>query len=856
MRPERFHWVSSGLQSRVARRVVSLFVACALLPVAAFAVFAYQSVLSELEQDAFARLHRESKNAGMSILERLMLLDNGMLMVLTDLRAPSPERIAAADTTLREITHDGARHLRLVERAQEARLTPAQREQLRAGGSVLLAEPRGDGPARLTLMRSPRFGARSPILAADLTATYVFAADGRDLSDHYWVEDGSGARLFATERAAHSRATSLPADPREHRRYWTADDERLLGASWPLFLASRFGGGEWVVAHARPTAEIYRPADNFKATFPLVVGVSLLAVTLLSLAQIRRRLVPIEKLVEGTRRIAAGRFAPVEIETQDEFQELAGAFNQMSREIQQRLDMLATVNAIGVSLSGEVDIDRLLNIVLRGSISVTKAHGGSLFLRSEDGRFDHTVLMVDGKSRGSDFDAALGVACVERCAAEGTLRQRRGAAGAEALDPREWQGLQDRYGFSIGSLLGVPMRNERGRISGVLLLYRALDADGRAHGFDEEACELASSLASQAAVALAKTRLVESFRALFEGLIQLTVRAIDEKSAHTGNHCRKVPILTEMIADAACAETSGPLKDFELTPEERYELRIAALLHDCGKVVTPVHVMDKATKLETIFDRIELVELRYEILRRDERIRALCGVLAGIGIDAERALTPELAGKLAALDQELSLLRRCNQGGEFMPESLSRTVRELGSTRRWTDARGVERELLSNEEVENLTISKGTLNPAEREIIRYHAVATIKLLEELPFPEQMRNVPAIAGSHHERMDGQGYPNRLRRDQISMQGRILGLADVFEALSAKDRPYKPGKSLSECLRILGAMCEEGHIDPHLYALFVEKRLYLRYAVDYLEPEQIDEAHHEELERLTWDLAPRA
>jgi HD-GYP domain-containing protein (c-di-GMP phosphodiesterase class II) len=173
----------------------------------------------------------------------------------------------------------------------------------------------------------------------------------------------------------------------------------------------------------------------------------------------------------------------------------------------------------------------------------------------------------------------------------------------------------------------------------------------------------------------------------------------------------------------------------------------------------------------------------------------------------------------------------------------------LAQKYRWSDADGRERPLLSEEEVENLTIARGTLNAAERKIIQYHASATIKLLEELPFPEHMRNVPAIAGSHHERIDGHGYPNRLRGHQISMQGRILGLADVFEALSAKDRPYKRGKTLGECLAILEQMSAEGHIDPDLYELFVRERLYLRYAIEHIDPEQIDEAYRDEFEQAT-------
>jgi hypothetical protein len=295
------------------------------------------------------------------------------------------------------------------------------------------------------------------------------------------------------------------------------------------------------------------------------------------------------------------------------------------------------------------------------------------------------------------------------------------------------------------------------------------------------------------------------------------------------------------------------MKDFELSAEERYELRIAAQLHDCGKVVTPVHVMDKATKLETIFDRIELVKLRFAVLERDARLSALSAELARRGADPQGVLaSPELVRALRVLWADWEFLRRCNVGVEFMSEEHRERVLDLADKHRWRDFDGAEQRLLSPIEAANLGIVKGTLNDEEREIINYHATATIRLLEELPFPKHMKNVPAIAGSHHERMDGEGYPNRLHRHQISMQGRILGLADVFEALTAKDRPYKPGRTLTESLDILERMRDEGHIDPDLHELFVRERLYLRYAVDYLGPEQIDEAHHEEFERLTSGL----
>jgi HD-GYP domain-containing protein (c-di-GMP phosphodiesterase class II) len=377
----------------------------------------------------------------------------------------------------------------------------------------------------------------------------------------------------------------------------------------------------------------------------------------------------------------------------------------------------------------------------------------------------------------------------------------------------------------------------------------------REEGFSDAACSLALSLASQAAVSIRKNRLVESFRALFEGLIQLTAKAIDEKSPYTGDHCRKVPIITEMLADAACATTEGPLKDFAMTTEERYELRIAALLHDCGKVVTPVHVMDKATKLETIYDRIELVATRFDVLRRDAAIRSLAGRLGQAEAQAHLTSDPELARELAKIDEDLAFLRSCNKGSEAMPESHQERVRAIAGRYQWTPSGREACDVLDAGEVENLSIAYGTLTKAERKIINQHVVTTISLLEELPFPRHMRAVPAIAGAHHERLDGRGYPLGLAGRQLGVQARILGLADVFEALTAKDRPYKSARTLTETLEIIEALCQKGHIDADLFELMVREKVHLRYAAEHLSPEQIDAAHREALEQLTgpWGAA---
>jgi hypothetical protein len=278
-----------------------------------------------------------------------------------------------------------------------------------------------------------------------------------------------------------------------------------------------------------------------------------------------------------------------------------------------------------------------------------------------------------------------------------------------------------------------------------------------------------------------------------------------------------------------------------MTDKDRYELKIAGLLHDCGKITTPVHVVDKATKLQTIYDRIGLLDTRFEALKREAEVAMLRAVLAAREAEdasSEQRAREDFESRIRQYDDDREFLRRTNIGGERMSsEDQARVSRIAQYT--WTGPRGVPERFLLRDEEANLNIPYGTLNSQEREVINHHIVATIKMLEALPWPRHLVNVPEYAGGHHERMDGKGYPRGLTRAQMSVQARIMGIADIFEALTAKDRPYKPGKTLSESLAILGKFKENGHIDPDLFDIFVKERVYLRYAREFLDPEQIDE-----------------
>ena len=397
------------------------------------------------------------------------------------------------------------------------------------------------------------------------------------------------------------------------------------------------------------------------------------------------------------------------------------------------------------------------------------------------------------------------------------------------------------------------MKNHENEIIGVLQLLNAINPKtGEISAFSPSDQRLAESLASQATIALTNRMLIIQLEELFESFISLINLAIDEKSPYTGGHCQRVPSLTMMIAEAVNETSEGPLRSFTMSDKDRYELKIAGLLHDCGKVTTPVHVVDKATKLETLFDRIHLIDTRFEVLRRDAEIvllkeKALL-VAAGAPHGQLDAADARHRDRLRRLDEDRAFLRASNIGGEAMREPDQERVRAIAKYR-WTDIAGHEANFLSEDELKNLTIRAGTLTGEERQIINHHIVATIRMLEALPWPKHLTNVPEYAGGHHERMDGKGYPKGLTREQMSVQARCMGIADIFEALTAKDRPYKKGKTMSESLEILGKFRLNGHIDPDLFDVFVRKKVYRRYAEMFLDKEQIDEVDESKIPGYT-------
>jgi HD-GYP domain-containing protein (c-di-GMP phosphodiesterase class II) len=528
--------------------------------------------------------------------------------------------------------------------------------------------------------------------------------------------------------------------------------------------------------------------------------------------------------------------------------------------IEDLLRRLEKLNAIGAALSKERDITRLLESILVAAKTITHADGGTLYRVTEDGqalRFE--ILKTDslniamggtsGKSidfpnlplhdeRGQPNDSLVAAYCAIHS-------QTVNIADAYTEPNFDFSGTRQfdvRTGYRSQSFLAVPMKDHEGDVIGVLQLINAKrTVGGDVVPFSSSDQSLAESLASQAAIAITNRNLMTQLETLFESFISLINLAIDEKSHYTGGHCQRVPALTMMLAEAVNAHKTGPLAAFDMDDRDRYELKIAGLLHDCGKVTTPVHVVDKASKLQTLFDRIDLIDTRFEVVKRDEEIAALRAQLAlrePRDTAAESKLLAQCREKIDALDADRTFLRGINHGAESMRDADLQRVRDIGHQRTWRNPNGLEAELLSTDEIENLTIRAGTLTFAERDIINNHIVATIKMLEQLPWPKHLKNVPEYAGGHHERMDGKGYPKGLTREQMSVQARVMGIADIFEALTACDRPYKKGMKLSQAMGIMHKFRMGGHIDPDLFDIFVEEGVYLRYAHQFLDPWQID------------------
>ena len=526
-------------------------------------------------------------------------------------------------------------------------------------------------------------------------------------------------------------------------------------------------------------------------------------------------------------------------------------------------ERIRRLNEIGIALSTEKDTDKLFELILEEAKNITNADGRTLYMIDNNGNLKFEIMRNDSMKTvmGGTSGVKIPLEPVLKYFDDGEPNYKNVSAYAaltgetinikdayeeEGYDFSGAIGYDKSSGYRSKSFLTVPLKNHENEIIGVMQLINAIDKNtGEVIPFTSEVQEQVESIASQGAVALTNKRLVEELKTLFESFIKLIATAIDRKSEYTGGHCERVPLITMMLADAVEKVDYGKYKDFKMTEDERYELFIAGWLHDCGKVATPPHVVDKGTKLETITDRIETVKTKFELLRRDAEINFLnkkIGMNGSVNGKMEEIET-EYKKRLDQINEDEAFIEKCNVGGEFMEKELQQRV--INISKYDYSFKGEKMPFLSEDEVRNLNIAKGTLLPEEREIINDHIVITIEMLDQLPYPKNLRNVPEFAGGHHEKLDGTGYPKGLMEKEMSVQAKMMAIADIYEALTAADRPYKDGKKLSIAMRIMGFMKKDYHIDKELFEIFVKEGVYKKYAKDYVKKNQIDEVDHEAL-----------
>jgi HD-GYP domain-containing protein (c-di-GMP phosphodiesterase class II) len=744
------------------------------------------------------------------------------------------------------------------------------------GRAVLGADFTLTALSRLLADRTRRLDASAQVVAFNDTGTLIA---NRDLKLAVAVADGE-------RRSVTVESLKTPVLAEALRRASAGEVDRLLpwkegDREWRILLTRlpEAGAHAEFLAAAIPVKALLAPADRALLTTLIVLGAILIVAIPFAWLVSHSVARPLERLAKEATAMRRFDFAEPAQPVRSRIVEVADVASSLTA----ARGAIQRFREVSGAVAAEQDFQKMVARVLDESLALASGSAGVLRLVTSDGAQLTTAVVRGADVRtnrlpnvGFDADLPAARALVQRRVTvetiEGTRMPPTLAAATNGQD---------------ATFVSVPFFDRRAQPLGVLSIART----GPAHRIDsgDDLIAFLAALAGTLAVAIENQKLLKEQKDLLEAFIQLVADAIDAKSPYTGGHCKRVPELTKMLAQAACDAKDGPFASYSLSEEQWEAVHIGAWLHDCGKVTTPEHVVDKATKLETICDRLHEIRMRFEVLKRDADI-AYWKEAAGGGDKAVLAAKRDAAHR--ALDADFAFVAECNEGGEFMAPERVQRLKAIGA-RTWTrtldDRIGLSNderkrkaavgsppppaaekllddkpehivrwsasEILPAEnkwgfkvkvpehkwnrgEIYNLAIARGTLTEEERHVINDHMAQTIKMLTALPFPQHLRNVPEIAGGHHEKMDGTGYPKRLKRDEMSLPARMMAIADIFEALTAGDRPYKKAKTLSESLKIMGFMKKDKHIDPELFDLFLRSGVYLRYAERYCTAEQID------------------
>ncbi len=704
-------------------------------------------------------------------------------------------------------------------------------------------------------------------------------------------------RLNQTATNPKSISTSQPAESAQEHSF------HLNGINWFGKLTTiPMGGNEIALLVLSPEHELLTEATNIRNSSTLITAIILLLslpLTWILASRVARPLIALTKESELIKELDFDQRPPARSFVL-EIDELSASMNRMRSTINQFIKLVNTITS-------EQEHNNILKTVTREVCQACQANAVAIYLTNDSKEkltqaslFHEPQTTSSSQAQQKAYLIKDQTSAIQEAIHQHTLTNCQHSTQATNT-PNLIDDLALAAELTWSEVVAIPLLDRKQDLIGLLVMV--FERDPSDQGISQKKISFAEALAGFCAESLEKNRLYLDQKHLLESFIKLMAGAIDAKSPYTGGHCQRVPELAKLLAKAAC-EDDQTFKSFKMNEEEWEALHIASWLHDCGKVTTPEYVVDKATRLETIYNRIHEIRTRVEVLKRDAMIahhkqRAHYAMEGTLTKEREAQFSLDLTNQLTALDEDFAFIAQCNSGETFIdPETLQR-LKEIGS-KRWqrtlSDRIGLsweerqrkelqpeadlpaEEQLLDDRydhliardskppfeennawgfkmsapeykfnlgELYNLSAKTGTLTEEERFIINDHIVQTIIMLDKLPFPKHLQDVPDIAGNHHERMDGNGYPRRRTGDDMSVPSRIMAIADIFEALTACDRPYKEAKPLSKALTIMKRMAEEEHIDLELFKLFIRAGVYKEYARKFLSESQIDHVDEDAL-----------